>query len=348
MRAMAENRHSKGDLQQMQAMPLHIKITMTERRIFDWYNHWNGDVYLSFSGGKDSTVLKHIVDNMGLNIPSVFINTGLEYPELQKFAMSQENVTTIRPQMMFPDVLRTYGYPVVSKEVSKRCEEARSKPNGVSYEKLFGTFVDKKTGRLSQFNCGGWSWIYDAPFKISDKCCKIMKKRPAHSYENETGRKPILAVMAEESRQRASNWKVNGCNAFSLKRPQSMPMAFWTEQDVLHYIKNKNVPYCSVYGDIRVKPQTEEDKDQITFAEYMDNYDGETLETTGAKRTGCMFCMFGCHREKEPNRFQRMKETHPRQYEYCIGGGEFVDGVWQPNKQGLGLGYVLDYINVKY
>ena len=175
-----------------------------------------------------------------------------------------------------------------------------------------------------------------------------MKKRPAHSYENETGRKPILAVMAEESRQRASNWKVNGCNAFSLKRPQSMPMAFWTEQDVLHYIKNKNVPYCSVYGDIRVKPQTEEDKDQITFAEYMDNYDGETLETTGAKRTGCMFCMFGCHREKEPNRFQRMKETHPRQYEYCIGGGEFVDGVWQPNKQGLGLGYVLDYINVKY
>ena len=58
--------------------------------------------------------------------------------------------------------------------------------------------------------------------------------------------------------------------------------------------------------------------------------------------------MFGCHLDKEPNRFQRMKVTHPRQYEYCIGGGEMVDGMWQPNKQGLGLGFVLDYIGVKY
>ena len=47
-----------------------------------------------------------------------------------------------------------------------------------------------------------------------------------------------------------------------------------------------------------------------------------------------MFCMFGAHLEKEPNRFQRLKETHPKQYDYCI------------NK--LGLGEVLDYINVKY
>ena len=139
-----------------------------------------------------------------------------------------------------------------------------------------------------------------------------------------------------------------GCNSFDGKRPTSKPISFWTEQDVLHYIKEKNLPYCSVYGDIRVKPKTPEDENQITFADYLNQYDGEILETTGMKRTGCMFCMFGCHLEKEPNRFQRMKITHPRQYEYCIGGGEFVDGMWQPNKKGLGLGYVLDYIGVKY
>ena len=139
-----------------------------------------------------------------------------------------------------------------------------------------------------------------------------------------------------------------GCNAFELKTPRSAPISFWTEQDILHYIKEKNLPYCSVYGDIRVKPKTPEDENQITFADYLHQYDGEILETTGLNRTGCMFCMFGCHLEKEPNRFHRMKITHPRQYEYCIGGGEFVDGMWQPNKKGLGLGYVLDYIGVKY
>lgn len=88
---------------------------------------------------------------------------------------------------------------------------------------------------------------------------------------------------------------------------------------------------------------------QINVIDYLGEYEPEDkLKTTGCDRTGCIFCMFGCHLEKEPNRFQRLKETHPRQYEYCIGGGEMVEGKWQPSKEGLGLGKVLDYINVKY
>ena len=58
--------------------------------------------------------------------------------------------------------------------------------------------------------------------------------------------------------------------------------------------------------------------------------------------------MFGCHLEKERNRFQKIQTTHPRQYEYCIKGGEYVDGIWQPNKAGLGLGHVLGSLGVKY
>ena len=340
-------RHSKGDLMQMQSLPLRIKITMTERRIFDWYDHWQGDVYLSFSGGKDSTVLKHIIDNMGLNIPSVFVNTGLEYPEIQKFAMSQPNVTTVRPKMMFTDVVKEYGYPVVSKEVSKGVYYARSgDEDNVYWKKMHGVY--EYNGRLSEYNHKKWEYLIDAPFGISYKCCDVMKKAPSRLYEKETKRKPILATMAHESSFREKAWMKVGCNAFESQHPRSAPMSFWTEQDVLHYLKDNNVPYCSVYGDIRVKPQSEEDEDQVTFADYLNQYDGEVLETTKAKRTGCMFCMFGCHLEKEPNRFQQMKITHPRQYEYCIGGGEFVDGMWQPNKEGLGLGYVLDYIGVKY
>ena len=72
------------------------------------------------------------------------------------------------------------------------------------------------------------------------------------------------------------------------------------------------------------------------------------LITTGCKRTGCIFCPFGCHMDKEP-RFQRLKETHPKQWAFCIGGGEYnEDGKWEPSKQGLGLGHVFDELNTIY
>lgn len=149
---------------------------------------------------------------------------------------------------------------------------------------------------------------------------------------------------------RENAWLKHGCNAFHAKKPKSTPMSFWTKQDILHYIKKFNVPYCPVYGDIIIKETDEEVMNgQINMIDYLEDYEPQDiLTTTGCDRTGCIFCMFGCHLEKEPNRFQRLKETHPRQYEYCIGGGEMVDGKWQPNKEGLGLGHVLDYIGVDY
>lgn len=75
------------ELKQKQSLPLELKIIMTQRRIRDWYNHYDGDVYVSFSGGKDSTVLKHLVENtVGVyDVPCVFIDTGLEYPEIKQF-----------------------------------------------------------------------------------------------------------------------------------------------------------------------------------------------------------------------------------------------------------------------
>jgi len=144
------------------------------------------------------------------------------------------------------------------------------------------------------------------------------------------------------------NWIQHGCNAFEKDRPSSQPLSFWTEQDILHYIKKYDVPYCSEYKDIVVDDKAEIEG-QINLIDYLGCHDeSDILKTTGCDRTGCIFCMFGCHLEKEPNRFQRLKETHPRQYEYCIGGGEYVEGKWQPSKEGLGLGKVLDYIGVKY
>lgn len=106
-------------------------------------------------------------------------------------------------------------------------------------------------------------------------------------------------------------------------------MSFWTEQDVLQYLKENDISYASIYGEIK---QDEKGK----------------YYTTGVSRTGCIFCMFGCHLEKGENRFQKLAKSHNRLYDYCINGGEFVDGAWQPNTKGLGLGKVLDYIGVDY
>ena len=347
------NKHQPWDLKQMQSLPLEAKILMTKRRIESWYDHWDGMVYVSFSGGKDSTVLKHIVDSMYDDVPSLFVNTGLEYPEIQQFAKAQKNVVTVRPEMRFDEVIKKYGYPVISKEVSKRIKEGRTaiisgNQKSRALQVLEGRAVDSK-GNPSPYNCEKWRFMLDAPYKISDHCCSVMKKKPAKQYEKETGRKPIIGTLASESRLRYTKWLQHGCNAFDGNRPTSQPLSFWTEQDILHYIKKFNVPYCPVYGEIQVKPPEGTDKNQINLIDFLGCYEPEdTLQTTGCDRTGCIFCMFGCHLEKEPNRFQRLKETHPRQYEYCIGGGEMVDGKWQPSKDGLGLGKVLDYIGVKY
>ena len=340
------NKHQPYDLAQMQSLPLEVKIRMTKQRIRDWYEYWDGMVYVSFSGGKDSTVLKHIVDSMYDDVPSLFVNTGLEYPEIQRFAMSQKNVVTVRPKMRFDEVLKKHGYPVISKDVAQTIRTAKYNKDTYRYKKAIGTATDKQ-GNSSQYNIPQWAFLMDAPFDTSSRCCDVMKKAPIRAYEKETGRKPFIGTMASEGRARRLSWLKSGCNAFDAKKPTSQPMSFWTEQDILRYIKKYNVPYCSVYGDIVPVDDEEQLDGQITIYEALDDYDGAKLKTTGCNRTGCIFCMFGCHLEKEPNRFQRLKETHPRQYEYCIGGGEMVDGKWQPNKEGLGLGKVLDYIGVK-
>lgn len=332
------NRHGKDDLRQMQSLPLEAKILMTQRRIRDWVDYWNGDVYVSFSGGKDSTVLKHIVDGMYDDIPAVFVNTGLEYPEIQQFAREikagkygcfNADVEIIRPAMRFDEVIRKYGYPVASKRVAGYVETAKRNPNSMRAKWIRG---EEKTKFVT---AGKWTFLIDAPFNVSAKCCDIMKKQPIKQYSKRTGRKPIIGTMASESPNREQSWRQNGCNAFNAKNPTSQPLAFWTEQDVLHYIKQFNVPYCSVYGEIQVKRVPKAVYNQINMIDYLGCYEPEdTLETSGCTRTGCMFCMFGCHLEKEPNRFQRMKTTHPKQYEYCMNR--------------LGLKDVLDYIGVPY
>ena len=289
---MSENLVTQEELNNRLALPFKDKMDLSVEKIEKWYDYWKGQVYVSFSGGRDSTVLLHLVRSVFPEIPAVFIDTGLEYPEIKDFVKQTDNVTTIRPDMSFRQVIEKYGYPVVSKEQSKYIYEVRHTQS----EKMMKLRMEgngKKVGKLFD----KYMYLVDAPFKISDKCCDALKKRPAHIYEKETGRVPFLGTRVEESRLRERTYLKYGCNLYDTKRPTSAPLSFWTEQDIKIYIFKYRVAYSKIYD-------------------------------MGYDRTGCMFCMFGTKDEWGLNKFQRMKITHPQLYKYCIenlGCGEVLD-----------------------
>ena len=317
-------KYTKEDLKTMQNWSLERKIQVTQTRIIEWYQHYNGLVYISFSGGKDSTVLLDLARRIYPDIEAVFVDTGLEYPEIREFVKSKENVTWLKPEMNFRKVLEKYGYPIGSKHIAEVIEAYKRGVHwvkGYIPEECGGNWIgrDGKTKTSRYTVSKKWMKVGER-IKISPKCCKIMKEKPLHDYQRKINKNPIIGVMAGESVRRETAWLKTGCNAFDTKRPMSKPMSFWTQQDVLRYLKEFNIPYASVYGEIK---QDENGK----------------YYTTGCNRTGCIFCGFGCHLEKEPNRFQRLKQTHPKLWEYCMRD-------W--DKGGLGMKRVLEYIGVKY
>lgn len=326
-------KHTFDELKQWQALPLEIKVRMSMQRIRDWVREYGEDgVYISFSGGKDSTVLSHLVDRTfpGNSIPRVFVNTGLEYPEIVKFVKEEPRAVLIRPAMNFKKVIQQYGYPFISKETAEALYWAR-RGKQFGLDKIYGT--GKRA--TSQYKATKWKFMMeDGAPPVSHMCCLVMKKRPSHKYAHETKRCAITGEMAAESRLRAQKWVEHGCNMYDAKIPKSMPMAFWTTQDVLLYIMMNEVKICSAYGDI-VKcdePSVVPGQLSLDFAE-----NPVCLKTTGCDRTGCMFCGFGCHLDKRgEGKFLRMKQTHPKIYEWIM----------KPTDQG-GLGYkeVIDWIN---
>ena len=312
--------HTADMLKLLQQLPLEVKIEKTKQRIIEWYEYYQGNVYISFSGGKDSTVLLDIVRDVYKDVEAVFVDTGLEYNQIRDFVKTFDNVTWIKPKMRFDEVIDKYGYPIISKTISQRVFDGKNNKNSYAHAMFNGCYKPKKNGEKSQYNCENWKFLLNAPFKISNKCCDVMKKEPLHRFQKTNNKKPIIGTMAEESNQRFQGWVKTGCNAFDSKKAISKPLSFWTEQDVLQYLLIKKIKYCDVYGDI-IQDDTGK------------------LKTTGQQRTGCVFCGYGAHLEKSPNRYEKLKEIDFKKWDYCMRDVE---------DNGLGFSKVLDYINVKW
>ena len=278
---------SKSELILKQNLPLDMKIRMSEDRIRAWYNHFQGQVSISFSGGKDSTVLLHLVRSLYPRVPAVFVDTGLEYPEIREFVKGTENVVWLKPKQRFDQVVERYGYPIISKLVARQIHDLQNPTSSnVNVRNLFLTGIKQDGSTSKCFKLSSkYHYLINAPFKISEHCCNVIKKEPFHRFEKESKLKSYTGVMASDSYQRESSYLLYGCNNFT--KGLSQPIAFWTESDIWEYIKIKKLNYSTIYD-------------------------------MGVSRTGCMFCMFGILKQPQPNRFQQMKKTHPKIWKYCM------------------------------
>jgi len=285
------------------------KISYANEKIKEWYEFWDGNVHVMFSGGKDSTVLIDMVRKIYPDIPGVFCNTGLEFPEIINHVKTFSNIKWLKPDKSFYNVIKEDGYPVISKQQAEYIEQVNNNYNKLCSQvvRLRLTGLTKNNDYCQQFKISNkWTFLIDAPFKISAKCCKILKKRPANKYQKLTKSMPYIGTLSSESQIRKYSYVTTGCNAYKIEKPRSTPIAIFTEDDIYKYIKSNNLKISDIYKK-------------------------------GYKSTGCIFCLFGIHIEQKKtgtNRIIRLKETHPKLYEYCI------------NK--LNIKEVMNYINVPY
>lgn len=314
---MNENQLKMNQLIQLQALPLSAKIRLTEMRIREWYDAFDGNVYVAYSGGKDSTVMLDIIRRLYPEVPAVFSDTGNELASVLKFVRTYgESVTWVRPERTYEEVVERWGYPVISKKLSDYINRVRrTKSEQVKRRHLKGENADGTPSPASKIP-DKWQYVIDAPFDVTSKCCGILKDRPTSKYRKDTNRKAFVGTMAEESNVRLNSYlNHGGCNAFDQQDQCSRPIMFWTEQDVLGYLLDKGIKYADCYGDI------------------VCNRHGK-LELTGEKRTGCKFCLLGIQFDKGENRIQRLSRTEPESYRHAI--------------EDLGYDKVMDFIGVDY
>ena len=302
--------YTNEQLQELQNMPLDDKIQMSKLRISEFVEHYDGNVVVSFSGGKDSTVLLHLARTLYPEIKGVYCDTGLEFPEVKEFVKIQENIEIIRPSMSFNEVVKKYGWVFPSKETAEKIYYAK-RGSQWAMRRMQGLNKDGSSSTFSK-RYKRWAFLVDSPFNISGKCCNVMKKKPFHDYAKAHDCGMLVGTMTEESNLRKRSWLRTGCNAFHLGK--GMPLSFWTEQDIYQYLVDNELKIAKCYGKIV-------------------NKNGR-WKTTGEKRTGCMFCPIGAHLEKQPNKFQRMAVNYPKIYDYIINRME--------------LGKLFDYVSVPY
>lgn len=264
----------KNNVNQMLSKTYQEKIKHSNHKVNEFVDILGLDtVFVSTSGGKDSACLSKLCKELYPNIQHVMFNTGLEYQATIDLAKKQ-GALIIPPKTSWIAFSEKYGYPVGSKQVSRRIHDANNTPIGCAI-----SLFSKNYGLPNKWLHFLSSRFVDFP--ISGKCCDEFKKKPSKQIKLN----PIIGTRINESKQRSTAWKQSGCNSYSLdyKHGVSRPISLWKEEDVERYINDNDVELSTLYTQYE------------------------------QKRTGCCICPYGAHidgsrfdllKELEPKRYE--------------------------------------------
>lgn len=301
------------ELHSRQQWTLAQKIDHSLGVIDQFIARMDGKVYLSFSGGKDSTVLLHLCEIIKPDIKCVFVNTGCESVDVVRFVekmKASHNIEVIRPKMTPRQVWAKYGFPLVSKDQAFKIDIVRKYPESKSAQKFMRDSNQFTISKRFRYLCD----TEKCKYHTSAMCCNILKKNPCHKYEHETGLRPIVATMASESMLRETDYlRVGQCNKFDQGHEKSKPLSIWMEEDIWQFIRENNIEIAEIYAK-------------------------------GVDRTGCVGCGFGAQM-KDDRRLETFYRLYPKYYNMVLNfennGVTYrealremlaVNGLWLPDE----------------
>ena len=301
------------ELHNRQQWTLAQKIDHSLGVIDQFIARMDGKVYLSFSGGKDSTVLLHLCEIIKPDIKCVFVNTGCESVDVVRFVEKMKathNIEVIRPKLTPRQVWAKYGFPLVSKDQAFKIDLVRKNPNSASAQKFMRDSNKFTISKCFRYLCD----TEKCKYHTSAVCCNKLKKDPCKRYEHESGLRPIVATMASESMLRETDYlRVGQCNKFDQGHEKSKPLSIWMEEDIWQFIRENNIEIAEIYAK-------------------------------GVDRTGCVGCGFGAQM-KDDRRLETFYRLYPKYYNMVLNfennGVTYrealremlaVNGLWLPDE----------------
>lgn len=335
-------RRKHNEMVALQSLPYEVKVGKAKQRIREFIqgcDQLGYDTHVSV-GGLDSITLLCLIRSMNIDIPAVSVSV-LEDKSIIRVHKAL-GVTMLKPLKAKHEILQEEGFPVISKKIATKImalQDPTEKNATIRHAIITGECGEKghfATNSAMQLPkrwlelFGGYENENEGvhyqvpPFKVSSRCCEIMKEKPCDLWATEHNSKPFLGLMASEGGRRQEALEEHGCNYFGKTTIRSAPFAPFLRNDLLQLALDLNVPVPEIYGSIER------------------DINGN-LYTTGAQRTGCEMCGFGIHMEKRPHRFDKLYDRNPKAWDYWMNN-VCID----ENGNRYGWGLVLDYIGVEW
>lgn len=333
-------RRKHNEMLALQSLPYEVKVGKAKQRIREFIY---GCDQLGFNthvsvGGLDSITLLCLIRSMNIDIPAVSVSV-LEDKSIIR-VHKQLGITMLKPLKTKHEILQEEGFPVISKKIATKIMALQDPTE--SNATIRHAIITGECGEKGHYATNSamqlpkrWLELFGGyenenegtnykvpPFKVSSKCCEIMKERPCDIWAKENNSKPFLGLMASEGGRRQEALEEHGCNYFGKTTIRSAPFAPFLRNDLLQLALDLEVPIPEIYGRIERDPNG-------------------NLRTTGAQRTGCEMCGFGIHMEKRPHRFDKLYDRNPKAWDYWMN-----KCCTDENGNKYGWGLVLDYIGI--